>query len=126
MRDLLARLSIKKKILAGCSLLSTIRHIRYNPPELSGLPSQQVTHFKRGSIMATETSTCVAEIGQAAGIVWKLLSENGPLEMTTLIKKKKTAGESRDTVMQALGWLAREDKLNFEDNGRKRTISLRT
>ena len=29
-----------------------------------------------------------------------------------------------DVVMQALGWLAREDKIDIED-GRSRTVSLR-
>lgn len=44
------------------------------------------------------------------------------MDLTKLIK---AVGEPRDAVMQAIGWLAREDKLIFQDNGRKRTISLR-
>jgi hypothetical protein len=73
--------------------------------------------------MATACSTlCTTEIGATAGIVWKLLSEKGPMDLTKLIK---AVGEPRDAVMQAIGWLAREDKLIFQDNGRKRTISLR-
>jgi hypothetical protein len=42
-----------------------------------------------------------------------------------LTKLVKAVGEPRDAVMQAIGWLAREDKLSFEDNGRKRMIGLR-
>ena len=64
----------------------------------------------------------VAEIGQTAGMVWKVLSENGPLAVTQLIKK---VSQPRETVMLAIGWLAREDKIAIEDAGRKRVISLR-
>jgi hypothetical protein len=78
----------------------------------------------RGSIMATAYSTSgTTDIGETAGVVWKVLSENGPMNLTKLVK---TVGEPRDIVMQAIGWLAREDKLVFEENGRKRIVSLRT
>jgi hypothetical protein len=73
--------------------------------------------------MATASSiSSPAEIGETAGVLWKVLSENGPLDLTKLIK---AVGEPRDAVMQAIGWLAREDKLNIEENGRKRVFSLR-
>jgi len=73
--------------------------------------------------MATAScNSCTTEIGATAGVVWKQLSENGPMDLTKLVK---AVGEPRDAVMQAIGWLAREDKLIFEDNGRKRMISLR-
>jgi hypothetical protein len=62
------------------------------------------------------------QIGEAAGLVWKTLSKNGPLTTAKLVK---AMGEPRDTVMQAIGWLAREDKINIEDDGRTRIISLR-
>jgi hypothetical protein len=74
--------------------------------------------------MATASSTlCATEIGATAGVVWKVLSEKGPMDLTKLVK---AVGEPRDAVMQAIGWLAREDKLTFEENGRKRTIALRS
>ncbi|MGA2798497.1 MAG: winged helix-turn-helix domain-containing protein [Thermoguttaceae bacterium] len=73
--------------------------------------------------MATVSSnSCTTEIGETAGVVWKQLSENGPMDLAKLVK---AVGEQRDAVMQAIGWLAREDKLIFEDNGRKRMIGLR-
>jgi hypothetical protein len=68
------------------------------------------------------TSSCVAEIGEVAGIVWRILSEGGPMTMAKLVK---AVGEPRDSVMQALGWLAREDKINIEEEGRSRVVSLR-
>jgi hypothetical protein len=62
------------------------------------------------------------QIGKTAGVVWKTLAESGPL---TLAKLVKTVGEPRDMVMQAIGWLAREDKLDIVDERRSRVISLR-
>jgi len=73
--------------------------------------------------MATATTTpCIMQIGETAGTVWTVLVEKGPLSMAKLVK---AVGEPRDTVMQALGWLAREDKIWIEDEGRKRVVSLR-
>ena len=72
--------------------------------------------------MATASPvSCVANIGEVAGIVWRVLSEKGPLSMTKLVK---AIGEPRDTVMQALGWLAREGKISIDDDGRNRMVSL--
>jgi len=64
----------------------------------------------------------VAQIGETAGTVWHVLSENGPLTMTNLVKM---VGQPQSAVMLAVGWLAREDKIHFEDKGRTRVVSLR-
>ena len=66
--------------------------------------------------------SCVSEIGETAGMVWKALNAAGPMSMAKLVK---ATGQPRDTVMQALGWLAREDKITIEENGRARIVSLR-
>ncbi len=63
----------------------------------------------------------VARIGETAGNVWQILSQNGPLSVTRLVEE---VGEKHDTVMQALGWLAREEKIWIEKDGRKRIVSL--
>ena len=60
-------------------------------------------------------------IGEVAGITWQVLVEKGPLSMAKLVK---AVGEPRDTVMQALGWLAREGKISIDDEGRNRMVSL--
>jgi len=64
----------------------------------------------------------VEHIGETAGLVWRTLAEQGPMSMAQLVK---AVGEPRDTVMQALGWLAREDKLAIEGDERRRLVSLR-
>jgi hypothetical protein len=63
----------------------------------------------------------VAHIGETAGAVWKALYSSGPMSMARLVK---LVGEPRDTVMQAIGWLAREGKIVIEDQGRSRIIAL--
>lgn len=71
--------------------------------------------------MALATESYVVQVGEAAGAVWHALHENGPLTFAKLITK---TGLSRDVVMQAIGWLAREDKIEIDD-GRTRKVSLR-
>ncbi len=62
-----------------------------------------------------------AQIGEVAGAIWRLLDSDGPVSLAQLVKK---LGEPRDVVMQGLGWLAREGKVQIEDVGRKRMVSL--
>jgi hypothetical protein len=72
--------------------------------------------------MATATSmTCVEQIGETAGEVWRLLEAQGPLSLAKLAKE---IDAQRDVVMQAVGWLAREDKVRIEEDGRARIVYL--
>lgn len=64
---------------------------------------------------------CLTCIGETAGMVWRTLSKNGPMTMAKLVK---SMGEPRDTVMLALGWLARENKIDIKEDGRSRVVSL--
>lgn len=67
-------------------------------------------------------SSGVTRIGEAAGDVWRHLNERGSVSMTRIAVD---LGHSRDLVMLALGWLAREGKIDIAEEGRKRTVSLR-
>jgi hypothetical protein len=72
--------------------------------------------------MISQPITCVQQIGEAAGQVWHVLAEEAaPLSLAQLAKR---VDQPRDVIMQAIGWLAREDKVRIEENGRTRTISL--
>lgn len=72
--------------------------------------------------MATvEAAAPVHRIGDTAGQIWHLLDLEGPLKITQLVKQ---VDAPRDTVMQALGWLAREEKICIEEQARTRVISL--
>ena len=51
-----------------------------------------------------------AQVGQMAGEVWELLASDGPLTLAQLKMKLNAQAEIRS---YALGWLAREDKIEF-------------
>jgi hypothetical protein len=62
------------------------------------------------------------EIGHVAGEVWGVLSGQGPLTLAAIKKEVEAPG---DVVIAAIGWLAREDKLDFLTAGRTVKIALR-
>jgi hypothetical protein len=61
------------------------------------------------------------QIGKTAGLVWHALAEHGPMTATKLVRE---VDAPRDLVMQAVGWLARENKLQIEEGPRSRIYSL--
>lgn len=63
----------------------------------------------------------IVNIGSIAGIIWHYLDESGPV---TLTKLAKDIDAPRDTVMQGVGWLAREGKIRFEETPRSKLITL--
>jgi len=76
----------------------------------------------RGIAMANATLTNLScEIGETAGAVWRVLDERGSASLTELVKQ---VDAPRDTVMQAIGWLAREEKVALEQDGRKKIVTL--
>lgn len=60
-------------------------------------------------------------IGEAAGKVWKALGTKGKVALTTL---PKVLEEDGALVNQAIGWLARESKIEFEKEGRAVYVKL--
>ncbi len=64
----------------------------------------------------------VQQIGETAGAIWRTLHENGPQSLAKIVER---VGGNRDLVMQGLGWLAREGKLDIAETKRGRIISLR-
>ena len=72
--------------------------------------------------MATLEACCgTVQIGVAAGEVWDVLKTQGPQSPAKLVK---AVGRPRDQVMQAIGWLAREEKICIDEEGRGRVVSL--
>lgn len=49
-------------------------------------------------------------VGETAGKVWHLLNDDGP---QTLAQIKKKLNDSSEIINFALGWLAREDKVDI-------------
>ena len=63
------------------------------------------------------------EIGHVAGDLWHLLDKEGGQSLAGI---KKATRASNELILAAIGWLAREDKLEFTTNGRTVKISLRS
>jgi hypothetical protein len=72
--------------------------------------------------MATVSIDNVAQIGEMAGLVWHTLEEHGPQSLAKLVK---LIDAPRDAIMQALGWLAREDKITIDETSRGKIVTLR-
>jgi len=62
------------------------------------------------------------KIGETAGKVWHYLKENGAASATAL---SKALNVDTATVNQAIGWLAREEKINIDRGKRATKYSLR-
>jgi hypothetical protein len=58
---------------------------------------------------------------EAAGKIWHFLKENGETGMALLPRRLK---EKTEIVHQALGWLAREDKLQYREKNGKTYVAL--
>lgn len=66
--------------------------------------------------------SCGHGIGIAAGKVWSYLKENGRASPSHIARN---TGMPRDLVHRAIGWLAREDKLDFEKGKKGESLQLR-
>lgn len=71
--------------------------------------------------MATVTPSYMEQIGATAGLIWNHLNDNGSISLAKLAKQ---IDAPRDMVMQSVGWLAREGKVEIEETGRAKTVSL--
>ena len=62
------------------------------------------------------------QVGETAGKIWQLLSEEGPQTFPQLRKKLNGSGE---VLSFALGWLAREDKVDITQDKKTLTVALK-
>ncbi len=67
-------------------------------------------------------SRTMADIGLAAGDVWRCLAEHGPAS-ADVVKRRTKLGSN--VFYAAVGWLAREDKLTIREEGRKLILELK-
>src|SRR5450755_3011165 len=58
---------------------------------------------------------------EAAGKTWRFLGQNGETNVSQLAKSLK---EKDEVVLQAVGWLAREDKIDYTVKNRRTFVSL--
>ncbi|MDR2119214.1 MAG: winged helix-turn-helix domain-containing protein [Tannerellaceae bacterium] len=64
----------------------------------------------------------IKQIGTNAGLVWKALDEGGKMSVKEV--KKLTKIKTEKDVFAALGWLAKEGKLSFDEVGGELFVSL--
>ena len=62
------------------------------------------------------------QVGETAGRVWHLLNDQGP---QTLAQLKKRLNGSGELVTFALGWLAREDKVDISQDKKIVRVALK-
>jgi hypothetical protein len=66
--------------------------------------------------------TAITEIGTAAGTIWHYLDKNGAASVT---KVATDTGIGKNDIQRAIGWLAKEGKLDVELKGRVELLSLK-
>lgn len=72
--------------------------------------------------MVIEVDFLENNIGEIAGEVWNFLEEKGESSLTAV---NDAVDEPRSRVNMAIGWLAREDKLDFVQEGRGVAVKTR-
>jgi len=63
-----------------------------------------------------------AQVGETAGAIWQALSTSGSLTMATLMEE---IDAPQSVFFMAVGWLAREDKLEIEPSDGDYTVRLK-
>jgi len=61
------------------------------------------------------------KIGETAGKIWKIMAKRGEVNVAQL---PKLLNEKSAIVYQGFGWLAREDKIDYQIKGAKTFASL--
>jgi len=64
----------------------------------------------------------ISKIGRTAGEIWNYLSEH---DEATLSRLSKDLNKTERLISMAIGWLAREEKLQFRQERRAYYISLK-
>jgi len=64
----------------------------------------------------------IGEIGETAGEIWNLLYKNGEMSISGLISR---VNARQSIAYMGLGWLAREDKLEFMKKSRGVFVRLK-
>jgi len=68
-----------------------------------------------------ESNLMKEKVIETAGKAWRFLGQNGQTSVTQLVNALK---EKDEIVLQAVGWLAREDKIEYTVKNRRTFVSL--
>ena len=66
-----------------------------------------------------------ARVGLTAGTIWRHLERYGDTSLSQLKTQIKSEENTPDLILQGLGWLAREEKIEYIDKPRGVVIRLR-
>jgi Winged helix-turn-helix domain (DUF2582) len=96
-------------------IMSLINVSSSQPENFDRLLRRAAAHcwLERFKIQASKgdfTVTC-NQIGETAGAVWEALSKQGPLTLAALMEE---VNAPQSLFFMAVGWLSREEKLQFE------------
>lgn len=108
----------KGKSISSVKNASSAATQRKSPSSRAG---KEISNGTKPAVVA-QRALSSEQIGQVAGDLWRLLDKQGG---QTLVSIKKAVDAPNDLVLAAIGWLAREDKLEFAASGRSLKISLR-
>lgn len=61
-------------------------------------------------------------IGITAGRIWQYLDKNGASSVSKITTETTL---NRNAAQRAIGWLAKENKINFDMDGRTELLSLK-
>lgn len=61
------------------------------------------------------------QVGDVAGAIWRVLHEKDKVSLATLPKVMK---QTEAVAFQAVGWLAREDKIQYLTEGKTTFVAL--
>jgi hypothetical protein len=66
---------------------------------------------REGNVLKLDATNLTEPIGSAAGKIWDLLHSEGEVELSLV---SKLINVDNNETFSALGWLAREDKIQFK------------
>lgn len=93
-----------------------------SPENIVEMPQPNRPGEATTSVVVPASAELTPEIGHTAGKIWQTLSNEGPVTLAQLKKKMDASGE---VVSFAVGWLAREDKVEIQPDKRNLRIALR-
>lgn len=91
-------------------------------PSKNGAEAPTTAPVKKAAAKPAAPAVTNEQIGHAAGEVWGALHDQG---WQTLASVKKSTGGSADLTLLAIGWLAREGKIDFTTSGRSVKLALK-
>ena len=87
----------------------------------AALNTRLIRAVRAGGFEVSERAEFSA-IGETAGALWQVLSEDGPMTLASLIEEVSVP---ESLFFMAVGWLAREEKVEMEPRGGDYEIRLR-